>query len=141
MTIAIITGGRDYNRLDVVAAALAERQPKIVICGGAIGADTLARAAALAAGIQVIEVPANWVKFGKPAGMKRNAFMADLAAMCAKTFFWSIADEAVELIAFPGGRGTAGMITIATERQIPIRHYPDGNPSKDPAFTNFMGEE
>jgi len=57
-----------------------ERLPadSIVIEGGAKGADSLARIAAQDTGLDVVEMPANWKRYGLPAGPIRNRRMLDL---------------------------------------------------------------
>lgn len=57
-----------------------ERLPEssVIIEGGARGADLLARTAAEDTGLDVVELPANWKKYGLPAGPIRNRKMLDL---------------------------------------------------------------
>lgn len=50
-----------------------------VVCGKAVGADTLGEQWATMKGIPVCEMPANWNRDGKAAGPIRNKAMADYA--------------------------------------------------------------
>lgn len=80
-----------------------------VIEGGARGVDHMAREWAQQAQIPYTTVPAQWDRYGKSAGYKRNVQMADMNP------------DAV--IAFPGGHGTKMMVDIARERSIAVYHY------------------
>jgi hypothetical protein len=102
----IICGGRDFvdhkrfeQRMDAFMAN--HGRPTIVIQGGALGADHMARLWAGMMGIQHIEVSANWSKEGRSAGPKRNQLMLDLL-------------EPDFVVAFPGGAGTRDMVERAT---------------------------
>lgn len=84
----------------------------VIIEGGAPGADTLARQHAIKRGIMVIEVKAEWAKYGKAAGPIRNQKMLD--------------DYKPDLVmAFHdnigASTGTAGMIELAKEAGVPVR--------------------
>jgi hypothetical protein len=48
-----------------------------IIQGGARGADAMAKEWALANGVQMVEFPAEWDKYGRGAGPKRNQQMLD----------------------------------------------------------------
>ena len=76
-----------------------------VVSGMANGPDILGKAWAEDRLVNVVEVPANWDKFGKSAGYKRNGIMADIADA---------------LIAFWDGKssGTKGMINTAIEKGL-----------------------
>jgi hypothetical protein len=79
----------------------------IVRDGGARGADTLAHKAAMARELVTETFYANWEKFGKSAGVRRNQEMID--------------DGTVDqVIAFPGGRGTVDMVQRAQAADIPV---------------------
>lgn len=83
----------------------------LVISGGAAGADTLAIAWAEARGIHYAEVPALWSFYKRSAGMLRNKAMMFL--------------QPDLVVAFPGGRGTQGMVDLAKRAGIPV-HIPYG---------------
>ena len=79
-----------------------------VICGEATGADSLGKKWAEEKGISVNSMPADWGKFGKSAGFRRNTEMADCAT---------------HLIAFWDGKskGTKHMIDIMKKKGLPFR--------------------
>lgn len=72
MKVAIV-GSRNYNNLEAVRKYV-RALPKgtTVVSGGARGVDSVAEAEALACGLTVQSIPANWNKFGKRAGPIRN---------------------------------------------------------------------
>lgn len=77
-----------------------------IVQGGARGADRLAKEWAEVRGVRMTEFPAKWNLYGKRAGYIRNVEMADY--------------RPDRVLAFPGGKGTAMMIKIAKERNIPV---------------------
>lgn len=106
----VIAGSRCYTEadlpfftqiLDEVFAVLGE--PQFIISGKARGADTLGELYAESRDIAVIEMPAEWDKYGKSAGHRRNKEMAV---------------EGNSLVAFWDGesRGTQSMIKYAKEQ-------------------------
>jgi hypothetical protein len=100
----LVCGGRDFNdwaMLDYWLRKVHEKRPiTLLIEGGAPGADSMARAWATKRGIRVETEHADWKKHGKAAGPIRNELMLTK---------W--APDGV--VAFPGGKGTAGMIEKA----------------------------
>lgn len=78
----------------------------VIVEGEARGADLLAAEWAIKTGTNLIRVPANWARHGKGAGFRRNAVIASLPI--------------AELIAFPGGNGTADMIKRARQKGISV---------------------
>lgn len=106
----IVCGGRDYadqfKARSVLDAVHAKCGISLLIEGGANGADRLARDWAFSNGIQVATFHANWDYYKGYAGPLRNQAMAD--------------QRPDGLIAFPGGKGTAGMIKICEEMEIKI---------------------
>ena len=104
----IFCGGRDYNDLQMVEAVFEAIKPTFVITGGAPGADTLCDEFAKKMGIDRVVYPANWVKLDKAAGPARNARM--------------LLDGRPDLVvAFPGGAGTADMISKATSMDVHVK--------------------
>ena len=106
----IIAGGRDYSfgprdieRLDQLKGQITE-----VVSGCARGADTQGEEWARKNNIEVRRFPAEWDKFGKSAGYRRNEQMAKYA-------------EAVVL--FPGGKGTNHMCDIAKRMDLVIHDF------------------
>lgn len=114
MKIAIVCGGRTFKDIAVVRQAIADEAPNLIIEGGAKGADSLARLVAIEQGIQIIEIPANWEKWGRSAGPQRNNLMITVAQIIAREY-----DSEIVVIAMPGGTGTNHMVTAA--RNLCIR--------------------
>lgn len=108
----LICGGRDFNDKRIFNTqmnCLDEIYKITEICeGGAKGADTLARDWALANEIACATYHANWSLYGQAAGPIRNQQMLD-----------SFKPDLV--VAFPGGRGTAHMVSIAKKAHIRVQ--------------------
>ena len=83
----------------------------LLISGGAKGADTHAVNWAKSRKVPYRVFEPLWDVHGKPAGIIRNRQMLDEG-------------KPDIVIAFPGGRGTAHMIKIASEKQVHVRHIP-----------------
>ena len=94
----IIAGGRDYRLSYEDLLYLSELNITEVVSGGSRGADTDGETYAGMTDIPLKKFPADWNKYGKSAGYRRNVEMAEYA-------------EAVVL--FPGGKGTNHMFDIA----------------------------
>ena len=111
-----VTGGRDFDDADLVAAALQEHvhAGDTLVHGAARGADTLARLWAGANAIAVEAHPANWNKHGRAAGPIRNQEMADSGLDL--------------LIAFPGGSGTAHLVRACRSAGVAVIFA--GNPNE-----------
>jgi hypothetical protein len=110
MLRVLVCGGRHYNDRDALFKYLDKTLVggEVAIChGGASGADALADAWAKARGVPCTPYPANWKKYGRRAGPIRNQRMLD-------DF-----DPAL-VIAFPGGRGTADMISKAQDHGVTV---------------------
>lgn len=74
----LVCGGRDWANRRVIKKRLLELPCNtIIIEGGCKGADLMAREIALEIGLEVVEFPAAWKKYGKSAGIKRNIKMLD----------------------------------------------------------------
>jgi len=109
---AIIAGGRTYQftaydvlRLDRLLTRVPITE---VVCGGARGADECGKLWAESRGLYCRVFPADWDRFGKSAGMRRNAEMA------------AYADVAV---LFPGGRGTDNMAETALRKGLMVYDF------------------
>lgn len=116
----IVCGGRDLEDQQSAFAALdalhASRPITVVVHGAARGADLIGQAWAKARGAQVEAHPADWEKFRRSAGPRRNQEMADSGAdLC---------------IALPGGKGTADMCRRAQAAGIPVVHPLCPSPSE-----------
>lgn len=103
--VVIVTGGRDYDDFAMIADVLDALNPDLIVQGGASGADMLAYSYATAREIWVAEYPAEWDKYGKSAGPKRNIQMLE-----------AYPDAIV--VAFPGGKGTANCVKEAVARNM-----------------------
>lgn len=112
----IIAGGRDFDgptaedmMLDVLGDIAVDWGAAHVLCGMARGADLLAWNCIKRGypGWPVDEYPADWEKYGKSAGYRRNAQMAD---------------DAEVLIAFWDGqsKGTRHMIELALDKGLEV---------------------
>ena len=115
----LVCGGRDFNdypraREPIRILAVLHGQDLRVMHGGARGADMLAEEIAIEFGIKTKAFPADWNTHGKAAGPIRNVQMADYLDMCRSK------GHTVEVMAFPGGKGTAHMVSTATERNIVV---------------------
>lgn len=107
----LITGGRDFDDMELAFDAIAEIHRlypiSVIVHGNARGADKMADKVADTIGIDRIMMPANWVKHKKGAGPIRNRAMLDILPIDM-------------ILAFPGGAGTANMKTQAKDRGISI---------------------
>lgn len=74
----LVCGSRDWHRDDVIRARFA-RLPRgtTILHGGARGADKIAATAAHSLGFDVVEYPADWERFGRSAGIRRNITMLE----------------------------------------------------------------
>lgn len=118
----LVCGGRDYNDYDRMRSVLdsicdefglwdeGRLVPKdiTIIHGGARGADRLADQWAVTNWVPIKEYKADWAKYGKSAGHRRNQEMLDKA-------------KPDLVIAFPGGRGTADMVRRAKQAGVEVR--------------------
>ena len=76
-----------YDRLDLALSRRAEAEDEVVVISGtARGADQMGEEWAASRGCEVIRMPAQWDKYGKSAGPKRNEEMAAVAD--AAIIFW-----------------------------------------------------
>jgi len=106
----IIAGSRDFNDYDKVKKHCVLFQKKFgpiteVVSGTARGADRLGERWAHENNVPVHQMPAEWDKYGKSAGYRRNEAMAE----CADA-----------LIAFNvnNSKGTGHMIDIASHKGL-----------------------
>lgn len=111
----IIAGSRGFSNYKLLKEKcneyLREKRKEyniIIISGGARGADTLGEKYAQEEGFSLEVFPANWNKFGKSAGFRRNEQMAEVADA---------------LIAFWDGKshGTKHMIEIMENKKLLVR--------------------
>lgn len=106
----LVTGGRDFWEHRFVFENLDRLHAlhgfQLVIHGNARGVDRLAEEWAGSRGVMTEPHPADWKRFGRGAGVKRNQEMLN--------------SQPDLVIAFPGGRGTADMIARAEKAGIPV---------------------
>ena len=103
----IIAGSRtftDYKKLCEVCDHILQDQTDIEIVSGAYykGADKLGEQYAQERGYKITQFPADWKRFGKAAGPKRNEQMANYAN--ALITFWD-----------GKSKGTKHMLEVATK--------------------------
>ena len=112
--LLLVCGGRHYADTDAVNRALTTANPAIVVTGACpTGADRHAADWCQTNGVPLIQVPALWVSEGNAAGPLRNARMLNYSRTLADRL---MADEMrLGVCAFPGGRGTASMVQLATD--------------------------
>lgn len=77
----IIAGSRTINDYDLLKKVIKDSEIEItaVISGGARGVDLMGEQWAEENNIPVEAFPANWDKYGRSAGPRRNALMAERA--------------------------------------------------------------
>ena len=78
MRIAVV-GGRDFGnpaQYELMCSVLSnfgfDKEGNVIVSGGAKGADYLAKCFAEDASLEYKEWPAQWTKYGRNAGFKRN---------------------------------------------------------------------
>ena len=103
---ALVCGGREFADYPLVLAVLSALNLKVVIHGAARGADTLAGRAAREIGVSEIPCPADWNADPRGAGMIRNRQMLE--------------HKPDAVIAFPGERGTADMVSVASRAGVTV---------------------
>lgn len=105
----IIAGGRSFMPADIHIVWLDNLHEQYVfteiVCGKAKGADEFGEVWARMNNLSVKYFKAEWSLYGRSAGPRRNAEMADYA-------------EA--LVLFPGGKGSANMLSLAKSKSLQI---------------------
>jgi len=113
----LIAGSRtftDANLLETTMDHLLKNKEKVlIISGGARGADTLAENYAKKKGYKTLIMPAEWDKYGKSAGYKRNTKMHEALA-CFE-------DRGCVLFWDGKSKGTQHNIPLAEKHKTPIR--------------------
>ena len=110
----IVAGGREFSDYNMLSQKLhnilleKDLSQVEIVSGKAKGADSLGEKWGKINGCHIAEFPAQWDKYGKSAGYKRNEEMAKYADA---------------LIAFWDGesRGTKHMIDLAKRYELKIR--------------------
>ena len=108
----IIAGGRDFLDFDLMSSKLDHYTSNLkdieIVSGGANGADSLGEKYANLNNHSIKRFPADWDKYGKGAGFKRNCQMANYAD--ALIAFWD-----------GSSRGTQHMINTANKKGIQVK--------------------
>lgn len=111
--VVIVTGSRLWADPEPIYSALDNSCPTLVVQGGALGADAIAREWAKATGTQCRTFHANWLKHGKRAGPLRNGLML-------RSYPGAL------VLAFPlDGPGTADCMRQARELRMRVTVYRD----------------
>lgn len=112
----LVAGSRNFVDAEWLAKILAENvgTDDTIVEGGAKGVDTMARQWAEARDIKVVEFKADWGKFGRAAGPKRNDAMTSFIAENGgkAVFIWD-----------GESKGTKQCILSARKRGIDCRVY------------------
>ncbi|MDP3358134.1 MAG: DUF2493 domain-containing protein [Lutibacter sp.] len=114
MIKVIIAGGRnfdDFNKLCQVCDEFLQNQNNVEIVSGAYkGADLLGERYAAERNHPIKQFPADWRRYGKSAGLKRNIEMAAYADMLIA--FWDAKSK-----------GTKNMIDLATQAGLIVKVF------------------
>lgn len=112
----IIAGSRGITDYKIVARAVVESGYKIteVVSGGARGVDRLGERFASNHDLPVEKFPANWDRYGKSAGYRRNQDMACYA-------------DALVAVWDGKSRGTRNMIALANKHGLKVFVLLDDN--------------
>jgi hypothetical protein len=114
----LVTGSRTWTDWRTITAALLDaasgHDAVMLVQGCAAGADFLAAQAARKLGWEVEDHPADWDRFGKAAGYRRNAEMVALGADVCLAF---IRD---------GSKGATHCADLAEKAGIPVRRFTAG---------------
>lgn len=112
----LVTGDRNYKNPDIINHAIfcLPKKPVCIIEGEATGADSIAREVALEYNICVQKFPADWKKYGKAAGPKRNKEMLEIGR---PTLTFAFHDDIVN------SKGTRNMIEQSLKNKIPVILY------------------
>lgn len=111
----VIAGSRSFDNYQLMCAVLRKNRilPTAVLSGCARGADALGERWAEERGVPVERYPADWERWGRSAGPRRNIEMLDT--------------QPERIVVFWDGhsRGTKHLMQAAFDRQIPttVCHY------------------
>lgn len=119
MTVAVVTGGRDYSpelcELEQLVSLAQGRGVTTVRCGGARGVDSIVEGYLRARGLFEVERwDADWKVHRTSAGPKRNRWMLDGHHKTGPR------PPASVLFRFEGGKGTDDCTSAAFDRGLPI---------------------
>ena len=111
----VIAGCRDYNNyaqakeyIDFCLSNIRKTNEVVIVSGGSSGADAIGERYAKENGFKLEKYPADWEKYGRAAGPKRNKQMAEISdyVIC----FWD-----------NKSKGTKSMINYAKKLNKPIK--------------------
>ena len=102
-----VIGSRTFTDYDLLKKILDEYPPFILVSGGCKGADRLSEIYIDEKGYQKIIIKPDWKRYGRGAGIRRNAEIINLADEVVA--FWS------------GSKGTGHSIELAQKKGIPLR--------------------
>ena len=112
----LVAGSRNFVNAERLAKILAENvgADDTIVEGGAQGVDSMARQWAEARDINVVEIKADWKKYGRAAGPKRNDEMTKFVAERGgkAVFIWD-----------GESKGTKQCISSARKRELDCRVY------------------
>src|SRR5688500_11325531 len=107
----LICGDRGWSDRQAIAEFVELlSDDSVVIHGGARGADRMAGEEAAARGLEVIEVKADWARYGRAAGPIRNAAMLDEDPELVVAFHEDLSES----------KGTANMVKQARKAGLPV---------------------
>lgn len=108
----IIAGSRSFDDYELLTEQLDEICAKYditeIVSGTARGADTMGELYAIAHDIPVKRFPADWNRYGKSAGYRRNEQMAQYADACI-------------CFSVDNSRGTEHMINLSKQYRLKLR--------------------
>jgi len=112
----VVCGSRSWRDASAMEAAL-RRLPRgsQIVHGDARGADRTAGSVAERLGHYVARMPAEWERYGKSAGMRRNEQMLTCVKPDLVMAFWD-----------GSSRGTRNMIDRARRAGVRVRVYREG---------------
>lgn len=120
-------GSRDYPRLDVVRLRILRFGPNaVLIVGGARGPDRVAEEIGRDVGMDVRVFRADWSRYGRSAGYRRNADMV-------RELMDGPPDDRRLVVAFYDGRskGTAHTMTTARRNGLDVEIWGDDGQRRD----------
>lgn len=114
--ILLACGDRDWSDEALIEEHIKYFTPVLLVHGAARGADYFAGKVAKKLGIEVKEFPADWKRYGKAAGPKRNQEMLEFLLEHQRLGEW------VEALAFHANigasKGTKDMVRKLTRNNI-----------------------
>lgn len=110
----LVCGDRHWENEERIRDVLCEVNPKVIIEGGAKGADRIAWKIGREGHLTVIEFQANWEKYGRAAGPIRNETMLRKGKPQLVLAFHNKINESL---------GTRNMVMLALSHKVPVRIF------------------